>query len=56
MVLAAEALGHVPVGLQQTDAADGPVATFRSELVGVEGHVRAMKATDAEMKNAWGEG
>ena len=26
------------------------------ELVGVEGHVRAMKATDAEMKNARGEG
>ena len=56
VVLAAEALAMRRSGLEQTDAADGPVAAARGELVGVEGHVRAMKATDAEMKDARGEG
>ena len=52
MILRREHVRHPAVGLEQPDTPDAPIATGLGQLVGVERHVRAVKASDAEVHDA----
>src|SRR5438067_406523 len=52
VILRLEHAGDATVGVEEPDAANPPVATRFGELVGVQRHVRAMKAADADVQDA----
>src|SRR4029450_1836272 len=56
VILPAENVRHPAVGVEQSDAADAPVAAAGGDLVGVERHVGAMEAAYAEVEDARLEG
>lgn len=49
VVLACEHVGHRPVGVEQPDTTDTPIAAACSEVVAVDGEVGAMEAADADV-------
>ena len=55
VILRLEHAGDATVGVEEPDAANPPVAARFGELVGVQRHVRAMKAADADVQDARAE-
>ena len=52
VILRRKHAGHAAISVESPEPADAPVATRRSELVDIEGEVRAMEPADAEVQDA----